>query len=238
MGWRQRLASAILLCLAAASCISSKPGAYAILEIADPAMTDAVKRHFEHVTIIDGPNEYGFTKISPSQIRLDLAGADVGSMRMMAEATVMQGSASLHMLAANDDASSLKVFEERDGRIALPDDSGDGAPTVLYVDPVVRSDEIERAEVGQDLAGQPRIVLTATPEALERVSQDGLRDPAPRIAVVVDRRIFFTAIVQRQDEALILSGAGLAPEAMQIAGDTIWVSANSDKVKLVEVGAW
>jgi preprotein translocase subunit SecD len=132
------------------------------------------------------------------------------------------------MVDSNANPADYEIGVERNGRIALPDDSLGGQIQVIYPDAIVRGSDIARASQSRDGVDRPNVSFELHPGGAQRFGRATTQNVGKAFAIVLDNRIVSAPLIlspitdgsgqitgsftenEAQDLAAILSGGALS----------------------------
>jgi protein-export membrane protein SecD len=114
------------------------------------------------------------------------------------------GILSFNLVDLSADPGNYHIGVEQNGRMALPDDSLDGLPQVIFTDAIIHGDEIANANQGYDERNLPEIEFQLTPDGTRKFARATKVNIGRPFAIVFDNRIVSAPNIQSP----ILSGSG------------------------------
>src|SRR5262249_49517166 len=85
-----------------------------------------------------------------SRMSVEVPGADEAGMNQLIDTLTQAGVLTLNMVDESANPADYEVGVERNGRIALPDDSMGGQPKVVFVEPIIRGSDLQGASGSRD----------------------------------------------------------------------------------------
>ncbi|MEZ5937669.1 MAG: protein translocase subunit SecD [Hyphomonadaceae bacterium] len=99
------------------------------------------------------------------------------------------GVLTFNMVDEEANPADFTLGEARGGRIALADQSMNGAPTVVFEDPVIDGADLQNASQGFDQYNQPNINFQLNPAGAQRFGRATSENVGKRFAIVLDDQI-------------------------------------------------
>jgi len=169
-------------------------------EAALAASVEAVKRRISAFGFNGAEVEISGNRIMARIPRL----TDPKDVAVLGKLVARTGILSFKLVDINADPGDYHIGVEQNGRIALPDDSLDGLPQVIFVDAIIHGDEIANANQGLDERNLPEIQFQLTPDGTRKFARATKENIGRPFAIVFDNRIVSAPNIQSP----ILSGSG------------------------------
>ena len=138
-------------------------------------------------------------EMAPSRLCVEAPGFGAEQLDNLAELLTRPGVLTFNMVDDEADPSAYEPGVEKNGRIALPDDSLDGAPQVIFVDAVVRGSDLSGADAVRDISGQPAISFQLHPSGQSKFGKATTENLGKAFAVVLDDRILTSPRIMSSD---------------------------------------
>lgn len=133
---------------------------------------------------------------SPTEIKVKIPG--LSNPRQLGELSRMMsltGDLSFHLVdeqetaAAYSDPARWPMADERDGRIALPDDSRRAELVVIMADPIIRGEDLKTVSQGFDASNQPNIIFELNDRGKRLFGEATTQNVGRQFAIVLNGRI-------------------------------------------------
>jgi protein-export membrane protein SecD len=138
--------------------------------------TVTIAEHGQIIVLIPGPPE---PRAMASLLRLLTYSGDLSFNLVDPEATA----------EAQRDPALWPIGEEHNNRMALPDDSQNGASVVIFTDAIIRGGDVAGASQAYDQANQPSIVFQLKEDGKRRFAEATSENVGRSFAIVLDNRI-------------------------------------------------
>lgn len=172
-----------------------KPAGHIVLEApgaVDDALLDVVKRRIDNTGIVEATIQ----KQGDNRIRVDVPGADAGQMSKLADILTRQGVLTLNLVDINANPADYEVGKERNGRLALPDDSSNGKPLVVFTDAIITWTDLSGAKSAIGSSDQPVIQFSLHPPAAQRFAKATEQNVGKQFAIVMDEHILSAPVIR------------------------------------------
>jgi protein-export membrane protein SecD len=180
-----------------------KPAGYLVLEAPgafDDALLDMVKRRIDNTGLV----EVTIQKQGDNRIRVDVPGVDAANLDKLIDLLTRQGMLTFNLVDINANPADYEAGKERNGRLALPDDSSSGKPLVVFVDPVITGTDLSDAKSAVGSSSQPVIQFSLHPPAAQRFAKATEQGVGKQLAIVIDEHIVSAPVIRDP----ITGGAG------------------------------
>jgi protein-export membrane protein SecD len=176
-------------------------------------------------------------ELAPDRLCMEAPGFGAGQLESLAELLTRPGVLSFNFVDDEADRSTYEPGVEKNGRVALPDDSLDGALQVIYVDAVVRGSDLSGAVAIQDDRNQPAISFQLHPSGQSKFGKATTDNIGKAFAIVLDDRILTSPRIMSP----ILAGSGqitgqFTREEAERLAVILRSGALPARLKLIEIG--
>ncbi|MDP3736102.1 MAG: protein translocase subunit SecD [Hyphomonadaceae bacterium] len=161
---------------------------------------EAVRRRADNTGLVE-PN---IQKQGDSRIIVEVPGLNAAEMVTLIDTLTQAGVLTFNLVDVEANAADYEVGVERNGRIALPDDSIGGAPQVIFLDAIIRGSDLSGAQQGFDDSNRPNIQFQLHPGGAAKFGRATSANVGRPFAIVLDNRIVSAPNINSP----IMSGSG------------------------------
>jgi protein-export membrane protein SecD len=158
----------------------------------DKMQTDALSSSMESVNRRvnnSGLVEPNIQKQGGSRIIVEVPGIDEARMLQLVDTLTQAGVLTFNMVDVNANVADYEVGVERNGRIALPDDSLGGQIQVIFTDAIIRGSDLSGASQSRDESNNPSIAFQLHSRGAAAFGRATSQNVGKPFAIVLDNRI-------------------------------------------------
>ncbi len=179
---------------------------FVLFEVEPSESTDHIlevaSRRLERSEFVRAPIE----RQDLDRLRVGTAGMTPEQVDRMVALLTRPGVLSFNMVDVNADPAGYEIGEEKNGRVALPDDSLDGQSQVIFTDAIVRGADFAVISQSRDVdSDRPSISFQLHARAAEKFGRATSHNVGRPFAIVIDNRIVSHPYIMSP----ILSGMGM-----------------------------
>jgi protein-export membrane protein SecD len=146
---------------------------------------EAVNRRVNNSGLVE-PN---IQKQGGSRIIVEVPGLDANGMLQLIDTLTQAGVLTFNMVDESANVAEYEVGVEKNGRIALPDDSVGGAIKVVFADAIIRGSDLSGAAQARDQSNNPSISFQLHPQGAQKFGKATSQNVGKDFAIVLDNRI-------------------------------------------------
>jgi preprotein translocase subunit SecD len=124
-----------------------------------------------------------------NRIIVEVPGLDANGMTSLINTLTETGILTFNLVDEAANPAEYEIGVERNGRIALPDDSLNGAPVVIFTDAIITGSDLSGASQTFDQSNQPSIGFQLHGPGAQRFGKATSENVSRRFAIVLDNRI-------------------------------------------------
>ncbi len=146
---------------------------------------EAVRRRADNSGLVE-PN---IQKLGDSRILVEVPGLDATQLTTLIDTLTQAGVLTFNLVDVAASPASYEPGVERNGRVALPDDSLDGQLQVIFTDAIIRGSDLSGASQIRDDRNQPAISFQLHPPGAQKFGKATSENINRPFAIVLDNRI-------------------------------------------------
>jgi protein-export membrane protein SecD len=195
------------------------------------ASIEAVRRRSDNTGLVE-PN---IQKQGDNRIIVEVPGLNAAEMAVLIDTLTQAGVLTFNLVDQEANLADYVAGVERNGRIALPNDSLGGQLEVIYTDAIIRGSDLSGAQQGFDESNRPNIQFQLHPGGAGKFGRATSQNVGKPFAIVLDNRIVSapTILSPIMGGSGQITGSFTAEEADRIAV-MLRAGALPVKLKLIE----
>jgi protein-export membrane protein SecD len=150
---------------------------------------EAVRRRIDKT----GTVEPSIQKQGANRILVEVPG--LSDPTSLIDVITQAGVLTLNMVDETANPADYTLGESRGGRTAYPDDERDGAPLVVFDDPIIVGADLQKASQGFDQNGAPNISFQLRTAGAQRFGKATTENVGKRFAIVVDGHVISAPVI-------------------------------------------
>ena len=194
------------------------------------ASIEAVRRRADNTGLVE-PN---IQKQGDNRIIVEVPGLNAAQMAVLIDTLTQAGVLTFNLVDQEANLADYEPSVERNGRLALPNDSLGGQLEVIYTDAIIRGSDLSGAQQGFDESNRPNIQFQMHPGGAGKFGRATSQNVGKPFAIVLDNRIVsapninspimggsgqitgsFT--VQEADQMAVILRSGALPAKLKVA---------------------
>ncbi len=161
---------------------------------------EAVRRRADNSGLVE-PN---IQKQGDSRVLVEVPGLNPAEMNQLIDTLTKSGVLTFNMVDPLANPADYTLNTPRNNRVALPDDSMNGAPTVILMDSIITGLDLSGASQAFDEMNRPSISFQLHSAGAKRFGDATVKNVGQRFAIVLDDRIVSAPTIQSP----IMTGSG------------------------------
>ena len=153
---------------------------------------EAVRRRADNSGLVE-PN---IQKQGDSRILVEVPGLNPDEMETLIDTLTQTGVLTFNMVDPAANIADYQPTVPRNNRVALPDDSMNGAIEVIYLDSIIQGVDLSGARQDFDETGRASISFSLHPAGAKRFGDETRKNVGQRFAIVLDNRIVSAPVIQ------------------------------------------
>lgn len=146
---------------------------------------EAVHRRVDNSGLV----EPDIHKQGDNRISVEVPGLNAEQMTTLVDTLTKAGVLTFNLVDVNSSPANYEPGIERNGRIALPDDSQNGQLQVILTDPIITGSDLANANQGRDERNLPEIQFQLHPSGARKFGKATSENVGKPFAIVLDNRI-------------------------------------------------
>jgi preprotein translocase subunit SecD len=153
---------------------------------------EAVRRRADNSGLVE-PN---IQKQGDTRVLVEVPGLNPAEMDTLIDTLTKTGVLTFNMVDPTAIPTDYELAVPRNNRVALPDDSMNGTPTVLFLDSIIVGSDLSGARQDFDETGGASIAFNLHPAGAKRFGDETAKNVGERFAIVLDDRIVSAPVIQ------------------------------------------
>lgn len=152
---------------------------------------EAVRRRADNSGLVE-PN---IQKQGDTRILVEVPGLNPDEMETLIDTLTQTGVLTFNMVDPSANIADYEPTVPRNNRVALPDDSMNGAIEVVFLDSIIQGADLSGARQDFDETGRANISFSLHPAGAKRFGDETRKNVGQRFAIVLDNRIVSAPVI-------------------------------------------